>query len=162
MFLVLIEKLKHEGIKCDALASSFLRHCGYFLGTEAHIFAKSGNQKNTHNANIQQKTFIFNEERTVFCTMKKRHSESGTSSAKRAEKRQQKWLKKRYFLHPKWPQTHKKPSLKQILGNGPPKCHFAEPQTRKIPSFRLCKVNFRNFARCRMLKTRGQKNGPYS
>ena len=71
MFLVLIEKLKHEGIKCDALASSFLRHCGYFLGTEAHIFAKSGNQKNAQNANIQQKTFIFNEERTVFCTMKK-------------------------------------------------------------------------------------------
>ena len=40
MFFVRSEKLKSEEGKLDALASSFLRHGGHFLGAEASFFVK--------------------------------------------------------------------------------------------------------------------------
>ena len=98
------------------------------------------------------KTFIFNEERTVFCTMKKTPLWIGHFLGEKGRKTTAKIAKKALFLHPKWPQTHKKPSFKQILGNGPPKCHFAEPQTRKNPSLRLCSAAFQNYTLVALLK----------
>ena len=45
MFFCISENLKIEEIIFVISPSPFLRHCGYFLGTEAHIFANSGNEK---------------------------------------------------------------------------------------------------------------------
>jgi len=45
MFFCISENLKYEEIKIVIMPSSFLRHCGHFLGTEAHKFAKRENKK---------------------------------------------------------------------------------------------------------------------
>ena len=63
------------------------------------------------------------------------------------------------FRSPRWPQTHKKPSLKQIFGQGNQKWLPGELQTRKKSTCGPRSVDFQHFALCRMLKTRGKQNG---
>ena len=66
MFFVRSEKLKSEEGKLDALASSFLRHGGHFLGAEASFFCEIVKPENTRNAKILRFLSIFNEETLVF------------------------------------------------------------------------------------------------
>ena len=107
MFFVLLEKLKSEEGKLDALASSFLRHGGHFLGAEVNFFGKLGNQKNARIAKILHFLSVFNEETLVFEWKTFSPRKKGYFLVEKGKKTSAKQSKKHVFLRAKRPQTRK-------------------------------------------------------
>lgn len=156
MFFVRSEKLKSEEGKLDALASSFLRHGGHFLGAEASFFVKLWNRKNTRNAKILHFLSIFNEETLVFEWKQISPLEKGYFLVEKDQKKTAKTIEKTRFFESKTapnPEKHRVWTI--FLELDPQNASFRSPKLGKVSGLRPCRREIQNCEYGRSLKTRG-------
>ena len=135
MFFVLFEKLKSEEGKLDALASSFLRHGGHFLGADVNFFGKLGNQKNARIAKILHFLSVFNEETLVFEWKTFSPRKKGYFLVEKGKKTSAKTIEKTCFFESKTAPNPKNIGLKRFFWNRTPKMQVSGAPNPRILGF---------------------------
>ena len=144
------------------MPSSFLRHCGHFLGTGAHKLPKRENKKDPTKRHEAQQSSP--KPSKLWVWVHERGQQNGRSGSQKPQHIEFHALcgSRKYstFVHRDGPKPKEKRVSSIFWGKGSQNWLPGELQTREKTSFRFCRDGFQNFALCRMLKTRGKGNGP--